>query len=163
MVKRKTLAAAECPVARALDVIGDWWSLLIVRDAFDGIRRFGEFQQNLGVAKGILATRLRSLVDAGVLEVVPASDGTAYGEYVLTEKGRGLFHVVVSLRQWGEAYLYSPGEKHSVLVDQAGNAVGQLVLPSLDGTALNAAETTVRKATDPIKRKSRSATVAGRS
>jgi len=80
-----------CAVARPLDVIGDSWSLLIVRDAFDGLRRFGEFQKSLGLAKNILSARLRSLVDHGVLEAVPASDGSAYQEYVLTEKGRGLF------------------------------------------------------------------------
>ena len=62
MVKRTSLADVDCPVARALDAIGDWWSLLIVRDAFDGIRRFGDFQKNLGVSKGILASRLRDLV-----------------------------------------------------------------------------------------------------
>ena len=69
MVKRTSLQDAECPVARSLDAIGDWWSLLIVRDAFDGIRRFGEFQRNLGMAKNILATRLRTLVEHGVFEV----------------------------------------------------------------------------------------------
>lgn len=89
MVKRTRLPDAECPVARSLDAIGDWWSLLIVRDAFDGIRRFGEFQRNLGMAKNILSARLRTLVEHGVLEVIPASDGSAYQEYVLTDKGRG--------------------------------------------------------------------------
>lgn len=153
-MKRKTLAAAECPVARALDVIGDWWSLLIIRDAFDGIRRFGEFQQSLGVAKGILAVRLRNLVELGVLDLVPASDGTAYHEYVLSKKGNGLFHVIVSLRQWGEAHLYSPGEAHSVLVDQAGRKVGRLTLPSRDGEALSSADVVVRKA-EPASRRTK--------
>ncbi|HUN97589.1 MAG TPA: helix-turn-helix domain-containing protein, partial [Bradyrhizobium sp.] len=102
MVKRTSMADADCPVARALDVIGDWWSLLIVRDAFDGIRRFGDFQKNLGVSKGILASRLRDLVELGILATAPVSDDSAYQEYVLTEKGDDLFPVVVGLRQWGE-------------------------------------------------------------
>src|SRR5215210_3483330 len=89
-MKRKCLEKAECAVARALDTIGDWWSLLIIRDAFFGKRRFGEFQKSLGTARNILTARLRKLVDRGVLETVPASDGSAYQEYVLTEKGRGL-------------------------------------------------------------------------
>lgn len=76
-MKRKSLEDAQCPVARTLDVIGDWWSLLIVRDAFDGVRRFSEFQKGLGMAKNILSTRLRTLVAHGVLETVPASDGSA--------------------------------------------------------------------------------------
>ena len=75
MVKRTSLADADCPIARALDVIGDWWSLLIVRDALLGRRRFGEFQKSLGLAKNILTTRLRTLVDRGLLELAPASDG----------------------------------------------------------------------------------------
>ena len=96
-MKRKSFREAECPVARTLDAIGDWWSLLIIRDAFDGISRFSQFQQNLGIAKGMLTTRLRDLVEAGVLGLAPASDGSAYQEYVLTEKGRRLFLVIVSL------------------------------------------------------------------
>ncbi|MDB5616763.1 helix-turn-helix domain-containing protein [Tardiphaga sp.] len=151
-MKRRTLAAAECPVARALDAIGDWWSLLIVRDAFDGIRRFGEFQKNLGIAKGILSTRLRSLVEHGVLDVVPASDGSAFSEYALTDKGRGLFHVVVSLRQWGEAHLYAPGEARSELLDRSGRPVARLVLPSREGGALSFADTTVRKAAEALSK-----------
>jgi DNA-binding HxlR family transcriptional regulator len=109
VMKRKCLAKAECAVARALDAIGDWWSLLIIRDAFFG-RRFGEFQKSLGLARNILTARLRKLVDRGVLEMVPASDGSAYQEYVLTDKGRGLDVVLIALRQWGESFLYERGE-----------------------------------------------------
>ena len=69
---------SECPVARTLDVIGDRWSLMIIRDAFDDIRRFSEFQKSLGVAKNILASRLKALVEVGVFDVRPASDGSAY-------------------------------------------------------------------------------------
>lgn len=144
-MQRTGFAKAECPVARALDAIGDWWSLLIVRDAFDGLRRFGDFQKNLGIAKGMLTARLRKLVELGVLEQVAASDGSAYLEYALTKRGRDLFPIVVSLRQWGEAHLYARGEPHSVLLDQAGQAVGQLVLPSKSGKPLSWADTKVRK------------------
>ena len=144
-MKRTGFAKADCPVARALDAIGDWWSLLIVRDAFDGLRRFGDFQKNLGIAKGMLTTRLRKLVELDVLELVAASDGSAYQEYALTKKGRDLFPIVVALRQWGEAHLYARGEAHSVLLDQAGQPVGQLVLPSKAGRPLAWSDTSVRK------------------
>src|ERR1700679_3883557 len=77
-VKRTSLEADECPIARSLDEIGDWWSLLIIRDAFLGKRRFGEFQKSLGVAKNILTTRLHALGDDGILTTGPASDGSAY-------------------------------------------------------------------------------------
>ena len=144
-MQRTGFAKADCPVARALDAIGDWWSLLIVRDAFDGLRRFGDFQRNLGIAKGMLTTRLRKLVATGVLEQVAASDGSAYQEYALTKKGHALFPVVVSLRQWGEANLFARSEAHSVLVDAQGERVGALVLPSKAGKPLLWSDTRVRK------------------
>ncbi|MFY0727252.1 winged helix-turn-helix transcriptional regulator [Pseudomonas sp. NFX15] len=117
MIDSTTTQNNECPVARTLEAIGDRWSLMIVRDAFDGIRRFSEFQKSLGVAKNILSTRLKSLVELGVFEVQPASDGSAYKEYVLTDKGHELFAVVVSLRQWGERFLFQAQETRSALVD----------------------------------------------
>ena len=108
---------AQCPVFRSLETVGERWSLLIVRDAFDGLRRFGEFQKSLGLAKNVLAARLKALVEAGVFDLRPASDGSAYKEYVLTAQGRALFPVVVALRQWGEQHLYQAGEAHSLLLD----------------------------------------------
>ena len=86
-MKRTRLENSCCPIARSLDVIGDWWSLLIVRDALRGVRRFSEFQKNLGIAKNMLAGRLKMLVDEGILRLQPASDGSAWQEYVLTDKG----------------------------------------------------------------------------
>jgi DNA-binding HxlR family transcriptional regulator len=132
-VKRKSLGMEKCPVARTLDVIGDWWSLLIVRDALLGKRRFGEFQKNLGLAKNILGTRLRKLVSHGVLETVPASDGSAYQDYRLTEKGRRLHIVLIALRQWGESCLFEDGELEQLLVDRKkGQPVKPLELRSQD-------------------------------
>src|SRR5262249_26085562 len=89
-MKRTNVAKDKCPVARSVEAGGDWWSLLIVRDAFIGKKRFGKFQKSLGVAKNILTVRLKKLVADGVLELVSASDGSAFKEYALTEKGRGL-------------------------------------------------------------------------
>jgi DNA-binding HxlR family transcriptional regulator len=157
MVKRTSLKEADCPVARSLDAIGDWWSLLIVRDAFDGVRRFGEFQKGLGISKGILATRLRDLLSLGILDAVPAADGSAYQEYLLTKKGAGLFPIVVGLRQWGQDHCFDPGEAHSVLVDnKTGQPVGRLELRSKSGRALTASDTTVKKITGPIPAPKRS-------
>lgn len=146
MVKRTSLEGAACPVARALDAIGDWWSLLIVRDAFDGVRRFGEFQKSLGVAKNILSDRLRTLVAHEILAAAPASDGSAYQEYVLTEKGQTLFPVIVGLRQWGEDHYYGPAEPHSTLIDRKrGQPVQRLEIRAQDGRALAPDDTVVRK------------------
>jgi DNA-binding HxlR family transcriptional regulator len=144
MVKRTSHKEATCPVARPLDAIGDWWSLLIIRDAFDGLRRFGEFQKNLGLAKNILSARLRNLVEHGIFDTVPASDGSAYEEYVLTDKGRGLFPVLVALRQWGESYFFDPGETHVCLMDrERGKPVRKLELRSHDGRLLGPSDTIV--------------------
>lgn len=147
MVKRISLREAGCPVARALDVIGDWWSLLIIRDALDGVRRYSEFQSGLGIARGMLSTRLRDLTERGILEMAPASDGTAYKEYVLTEKGQGLFLVIVALRQWGENHLYEEDEPKSLLIDAGtGIPVARLELRAQDGRSLGWSDTEVRKA-----------------
>jgi DNA-binding HxlR family transcriptional regulator len=136
MAERKRMNDATCPVARAVDIVGDRWSLLIVRDAFDGITRFGDFQTSLGVAKNILATRLKTLVAEGVLEVQPATDGSAYQQYVLTAKGETLFPIVVALRQWGEDHLFRRGERHSRLVEkQTGQPVGRLTVTNTRGEA----------------------------
>ena len=102
MVKRKSLKASTCPVARGMEAIGDCWSMLIIRDAMLGKKRFGEFHKSLGIAKNILSTRLRGLVDDGLLKLEPAGDGGAYQDYVLTEKGRAVFPIMIALRQWAE-------------------------------------------------------------
>ena len=145
MVKRTSFEGAECPVARSLDVIGDWWSLLIIRDALLGVRRFSEFQKKLGLAKNILTARLRALVDQGILKMAPASDGSAYQEYVLTPKGRGIFPILVALRQWSEDFDDRPYEIGTILVDKVkGRPVRRLELYSQDGRLLTAADTALK-------------------
>lgn len=145
MVKRICHEDEDCPIARALDAIGDWWSLLIIRDAFDGRRRFGEFQKNIGVAKNILAARLRNLVAHGILEMVPAADGSAYQDYVLTQKGRDLFPVLVAIGEWGRTYFYDAGESFPVMVDrQSGQPVRLLELHAHDGRLLGADDVTLK-------------------
>ena len=135
-----------CPVARSVDLIGDRWSLLIVRDAFDGMRRFSDFQRSLGVARNILSDRLKKLVDAGVLETEAAAEGSAYQAYVLTPRGESLFPVVLALRQWGEGNLFKPGEAHSLLLDKAtGQPVPPLRVLDAQGYELRPAQTWVRK------------------
>lgn len=146
MPQRVTHERAECPVARTVDVIGDRWSLLIVRDAFDGISRFGEFQRNLGLAKNILSSRLRELVAHEILEVVPAADGSAYHEYALTEKGRDLFVILVSLRQWGEDHLFTAAEPHSTMLDtKTEKPLRKLQVEDAAGRVLDSTEAFVRK------------------
>ena len=153
MVQRTSLASDDCPIARALEAIGDWWSLLIIREALLGLRRFGEFQSKLGMAKNILAVRLRALVDHGILATAPASDGSAYQEYVLTPKGRGTFPILVALRQWSEAFDDRPEEIATILVDrEKGRPVKKLELRAEDGRLLSQAETTLKLRPAPRRR-----------
>ena len=135
-----------CPVARSVELIGDRWSLLIVRDAFGGMRRFGDFQRSLGVARNILSDRLRKLVEAGILETQAAAEGSAYQAYVLTPRGQSLFPLVLALRQWGETHLFAPGEAHSQLLDRrTGQPVPIMRVLDAQGAELLPEQSEVRK------------------
>lgn len=155
MVKRTSFEHDPCPIARSLEAIGDWWSMLIIREALFGVRRFGEFQSRLGLAKNILTVRLKAMVDHGILELAPASDGSAYHEYVLTPKGRGVFPVLVALRQWSEEFDDAPHEIATILVDRdSGRPVKKLELRAADGRLLAPADTMLkpRPAAKPPKK-----------
>ncbi|MEK1886939.1 MAG: helix-turn-helix domain-containing protein [Phyllobacterium sp.] len=145
MVGRRSLKGDYCPSARSLDVIGDWWSLLIVRDAFDGLTRFGEFEKSLGIAKNILSDRLRTLVSRGILELVPAREGGIRQEYRLTEMGRDLFPVMVALRQWGERYLFGPQEQRSSLVERETGMPVRLDIRAQNGRPIGPDDTMILK------------------
>lgn len=143
-MKRKSFEGAECPIARSLDEIGDWWTLLIVRDALHGSRRFGEFQKSLGISKNILTGRLTKLVANGVLELRPGEGDSAYTEYHLTDKGRRLRMVLIALRQWGEHSLYETGEPMTIMRDRVNGApVRPLELVANDGRVLDHDDTIV--------------------
>ncbi|MDQ0381667.1 winged helix-turn-helix transcriptional regulator [Amycolatopsis thermophila] len=137
-----------CPVARTADLIGDRWSLLIVRDAMDGARAFTDFQQRTGIARNILTDRLRRLVDRGILDRWTAPSGKRQ-LYTLTEAGRDLFTVIVALRQWGERHAFAPGEPHSTLVDDHGRQLAPLRPADADGNPADVDTTSVRKVPTP--------------
>jgi DNA-binding HxlR family transcriptional regulator len=103
-MRRTSLADFRCSVARTVDVIGEWWTPLIVRDAFYGRRRFEEFQQSLGLARNVLAARLDRLVDAGIMERQRYQERPPRDEYVLTTKGRELFPIIAALLAWGDKW-----------------------------------------------------------
>jgi DNA-binding HxlR family transcriptional regulator len=144
MAKRTSLKESACPIARSMEAIGDCWSMLIIRNAMMGQRRFSEFQKDLGLAKNILSDRLRALVADGIFTTEPAADGSAYQDYVLTEKGRAVFPIMVALRQWGEDFAFVPGETTSIMVDrQTGKRVARLQLPAADGRLLGLGDTRI--------------------
>jgi len=137
-----TWTDSTCPVARTIDLVGDRWSLLIIRDAMDGARSFTDFQQRTGVARNILTERLRRLVDRGLLRREAAASGRRQ-HYVLTEAGRDFFTVIVALRQWGERHMFEDGEPRSVLVDADGHVLAEMRPVDSDGRAVNADSTAV--------------------
>jgi len=144
-MKRKSNENSICPLARSLDVVGEWWSLLIVRDAMLGVKRFSEFERRLGMAKNILTVRLKRLVEEGILRVVPASDGSAYREYELTKKGEDLLPALVALRQWGEKYMFGRGDGHSVMLDARDHKpLAEIDVKSADGRELGVEDVEVR-------------------
>lgn len=145
-----TLAAGSawtdptCPVARTLDLVGDRWSLLIIRDAMDGATSFTQFREGLGIARNILTDRLRKLVEHGILDKSAADDGRRH-TYRLTGAGRDLFTTVVALRQWGERHAFAAGEARSVLVDAGGRKLPELRPLDGGGAPVSAEESRVRK------------------
>jgi DNA-binding HxlR family transcriptional regulator len=104
-MKRRSFEDMNCSVAQALELVGEWWTLLILRDAFVGIRRFDDFQARLGISRNVLTTRLDALVNHGILERVRYNERPPRDEYRLTDKGRGLWTVLHALREWGDEWV----------------------------------------------------------
>lgn len=163
--KRTDLSEHACAASRALAVVGDWWSLLIVRDALTGLQRFGEFQKNLGLAKNILSARLKKLVESGVFRVEPDPDAASRNVYVLTERGRGLAVVIAAIWQWGEENCFPPGERAPLLVDTVTDQpFAKLSLSTVDGKDVDtrALQMGLRRPPAPRKARSSKAPDAGR-
>jgi DNA-binding HxlR family transcriptional regulator len=114
-VRKTSFADMNCSVAQSLEIIGEWWTLLILRDVFLGIRRFDDFVDRLGISRNVLANRLDTLVDAGVLERRPYDEARSRYDYILTDKGRALWPVLVTLRQWGDEWVVGSGNEPLLL------------------------------------------------
>jgi DNA-binding HxlR family transcriptional regulator len=143
-MKRKTFGRMNCSIARALELVGEWWTMLILREAFLGTRRFRDFQSNLGIARNILSARLKKLVARGILLRSAATRGGRRLEYRLTEKGRAFFPVLIALMQWGDRYATSGGGSPMRVVDRAcGHDIAEIRVMSQDGRPLHPAEVTV--------------------
>jgi DNA-binding HxlR family transcriptional regulator len=115
-VQRTSFEDMNCSIARSLEVIGEWWTPLILRDAFLGVSRFEEFQQRLGIARNVLAARLDTLVDHRVLDRHPYDEARRRYDYVLTDKGKALWPVLVALRQWGDEWSVGKGKEPVLIV-----------------------------------------------
>ncbi|MFD3871793.1 winged helix-turn-helix transcriptional regulator [Streptomyces sp. NPDC058623] len=123
MAQRTHLGEADCSIAQALDVVGDWWTLLIVRDTARGLHRFDELQRELGMSRKVLTERLKMLVEAGVLTRVPYQERPVRHEYRLTPRGRGLLPVLVALQDWGDTWVLGEGEMTATAGESSKEAV----------------------------------------
>jgi DNA-binding HxlR family transcriptional regulator len=129
----------DCSVAKALEVIGERWSLLIVRAVMHGNRRFGEMQESLGIARNVLSARLQRLVDEGILERRAYQESPPRYEYFLTQKGLDLWPALIALLHWGERYSPSPdGPRRLIVHKQCGGAVGERGICESCGQVLTA-------------------------
>lgn len=135
---RKRFADMNCSVAQALDVLGDWWTLLIVREALFGTRTFSGFERNLGISKNILALRLENLVEHRILHRVDVGRHGTRHHYQLTEKGADLITVIESLRQWSDRWVYGEGREPVRVIDKrTGEPLPQLVIRDAAGEPMS--------------------------
>lgn len=144
-MRRTSFSDMSCSIARTLEQVGDWWTLLIVREAFWGTRRFGEFQANLGIAPNVLAQRLHDLVSHGILEITATSENGRALDYRLSDKGRDLLPVIVALAQWGDRHAPAPdGPPVRIVERRNGREVAPLALrSSATGRVLTSKDVTV--------------------
>lgn len=143
-MRRTSFSDMNCSIARTLELIGDWWTLLIVRDAFFGSHKFGEFEKNLGIAPNVLTQRLGKLVDAGILSVSSVSQNGRALAYRLTPKGSDLFPVLMAMMQWGDKHEVGPqGVPVRVLSRSTGQEIAPMRLQSASGEPLDVSEVMV--------------------
>ena len=134
---RKRFDEMNCGVAQALEAFGDWWTLLIVRDAFFGARRFGEFERSLGIAKNILSVRLQHLVEHGIFERLDVGSSGERFEYHLTKKGEALLTVLTALREWSDEWVFGRGNEPLIVRDRkTGHRVPRMRITNRDGVQL---------------------------
>lgn len=144
-MRRTSFSDMSCSIARCLEQVGDWWTLLIVREAFFGTRRFGEFQSHLGIAPNVLSARLHGLVQHGILQTVAQSENGRVLDYRLTDKGRDLFPIVIAMLQWGDRHAPAPEGPPVQIVDREnGRPIAALQVRSDDGRVLQARDVRVR-------------------
>jgi DNA-binding HxlR family transcriptional regulator len=139
-MRRKSFGNMLCPIARSLDRVGEWWSILILRDAFYGLRRFDEFQKNLGVAPNMLARRLNHLVEAGLLERRRYRQHPPRDEYVLTQRGCDFQPVLLALLAWGNLHFAPEGAAVELVNLRTGAAVEPVVVDRATGAEIAGAD-----------------------
>ena len=124
----------NCGIARSLEVLGDWWTLLIIRDAFFGLRRFADFRQHLGISRNVLSQRLRHLTEHGILDRVDVGEHGERFEYRLTDKGEALLPVLTTLREWGDEWVFGEGKEPLVMRERtSGDRLPRTLVRNQEG------------------------------
>jgi DNA-binding HxlR family transcriptional regulator len=139
-MQRTSFGKMRCPIARGLERVGEWWSMLIMRDALHGMTRFDEFQRSLGIAPSMLTRRLNALVDAGLLERRRYCEHPPRDAYVPTERGRDFYPVLVSLLAWGNKHFAPEGASVVVIDRKTGAAVDPILTDPRTGQPITQAE-----------------------
>jgi DNA-binding HxlR family transcriptional regulator len=139
-MERKSFSNMQCPIARSLERVGEWWSILILRDALQGLTRFEQFQKSLDIAPNILTRRLTSLVEAGLLERRRYSERPPRDEYVLTGRGRELWPVIVALYAWGNKHFAPEGASVVLIDEKTGERADPLLVDRVSGRSLDQAD-----------------------
>ena len=142
-MQRTSYGEMECGIAQALERIGDWWTLLIVREAMFGHDRFEQFHQNLGIARNVLTARLRSLVDSGIMVRTPDEEDRRRVRYRLTAAGRDLWIVLVALQQWGNRWVYDGDAPTFVVARSSGKPVAKLQVKDARGNPVRLRDVTL--------------------
>ena len=132
-MQRTTFADMPCPIARGLERVGEWWSILILRDAFAGMTRFDEFQKSLGIAPNMLTRRLNALVEAGLLERRLYCERPPRHEYVLTERGRDFRPVLLAMMAWGNRHFAPEGAAVQIVEAASGRVVDPVLVDRATG------------------------------
>jgi DNA-binding HxlR family transcriptional regulator len=140
-MRKVSFADMQCSVAQALEIVGEWWTLLVIRDCFLGVRRFDDFVERLGISRNVLADRLDKLVAAGVLERQVYDEARHRAEYVLTDKGKALWPVLTTLREWGDEWIIGTGKEPLLVEHRAcGNVMQSLLVCDCCGAPVRAGD-----------------------
>lgn len=155
---RRRFDDQACSIAQALEILGDWWTLLIIREAFLGTRRFADFELHLDISKNVLSKRLAHLVEHGVLERVDIGRHGEHFEYALTPKGKDLLTIITALRQWGDRWIYGHGnEPLQVLDRRSGRPIPRVRVLDEQGQPLASRDMEIRARPDVVNQRSRKA------
>jgi len=149
-MQRTSFNEMRCPIARSLEHVGDWWNILILRDAFRGVTRFDGFRESLGVAPNILTRRLKGLVESGLMERRRYSDRPPRDEYILTQRGRDFRPVLLGLMTWGNQHFPPDGPRTQIVDKITGEPADPVLVDRKTGRLIEGSDFQVKRSSAPV-------------